>query len=138
MFGSDDITWCASKCDNKECFRHDSNMRNKIGLHSYAEFKGTDTCPLTKKKMSPKEAVENIAAMIQSDDFLTISHIEALRIAMECIETRYCMEENIENVKKEISSTIKECGFNSALPTGLSESLRIIDKYFPDKKSEEE
>ena len=43
MFG-DDITWCISDCDNTECFRHQSNMKNKSGLHSYANFKDTNDC----------------------------------------------------------------------------------------------
>lgn len=44
MFGSDDITWCASECDRIDCFRHQHNMMDKTGLHSFAYFKGTPDC----------------------------------------------------------------------------------------------
>lgn len=42
---SDDITFCASECDNEECMRHPSNIKEKEFPHSYALFKGTETCP---------------------------------------------------------------------------------------------
>lgn len=45
-FIHDDITWCMSECDNKECFRHPSNMRDKDGIHSFSSLKGTELCPL--------------------------------------------------------------------------------------------
>ena len=51
MFGSDDITWCTEdKCKNKDCFRNPVNMRNKVGLHSFAMFHNTEECPLFKEK----------------------------------------------------------------------------------------
>lgn len=43
--GSDDITFCASKCGMKNCFRHPSNMIHKNIPHSFALFKETDECP---------------------------------------------------------------------------------------------
>ena len=49
-FIHDDITWCASECNNKECFRHTSNMTNKDGIHSFADFKGTYDCPMKEGK----------------------------------------------------------------------------------------
>lgn len=52
---SDDITWCYCKCDNKKCFRNTVNMRDRARDHSFAEFKGTETCPLTKKEGSNKK-----------------------------------------------------------------------------------
>ena len=39
---SDDITFCASECDNKSCFRHPSNIKDPDGLHSFAYLKGTE------------------------------------------------------------------------------------------------
>jgi len=55
MFGSDDITWCASKCSATNCFRHPTNMKNKAGLHSYAEFKNTEHCPFSKVEVTTQE-----------------------------------------------------------------------------------
>ena len=46
----DDITWCSSDCDNRLCFRHPSNMRNKSGVHSYADFKDEGECPLESQR----------------------------------------------------------------------------------------
>lgn len=54
----DDITWCASECDNAECFRHPSNIRAKNNIHSFADFKHSNECPLesiTKLKLLEKE-----------------------------------------------------------------------------------
>ena len=39
---SDDITFCASKCSNKECFRHPDNIKNPHIPHSFAYLKGTE------------------------------------------------------------------------------------------------
>lgn len=55
MFGSDDITWCASKCSAKNCFRNPVNMKYKAGLHSYAEFKGTEDCPFMSAEVTTQE-----------------------------------------------------------------------------------
>ena len=55
MFGSDDITWCGSECKVKDCFRNPVNMREKVGLHSYALFKGTEDCPLNFVKVTRQE-----------------------------------------------------------------------------------
>ena len=55
MFGSDDITWCASECPFKECFRNPVNMKDKMGLHSYAYFKGTNDCVLNNVEVSTQE-----------------------------------------------------------------------------------
>ena len=43
---SQDITWCMSECNIQNCYRNPVNMTDKTGLHSFAEFKGTDLCPL--------------------------------------------------------------------------------------------
>lgn len=55
MFGSDDITWCGSECSFKGCFRNPVNMKNKVGLHSYANFKGTNDCVLNNVEVSTQE-----------------------------------------------------------------------------------
>ncbi len=49
-FFHDDITWCAEKdCPVISCRRNPKNMMERIGVHSYAIFKGTDECPVSKK-----------------------------------------------------------------------------------------
>lgn len=48
IFFQDDITWCSSDCNNTDCYRHPSNMVDKEGLHSFADFKGTDVCPMRR------------------------------------------------------------------------------------------
>ena len=44
----DDITWCGSDCDNKDCFRHPSNRRTS-GPYAMAYLKDTELCQLNKK-----------------------------------------------------------------------------------------
>ena len=55
MFGSNDITWCGSECSFKKCFRNPVNMKNRVGLHSYADFKDTNDCILNNVEVSTKE-----------------------------------------------------------------------------------
>lgn len=44
----DDITWCLEyKCPVTDCMRNQANMRNRVGLHSYAMFKGTSECMMS-------------------------------------------------------------------------------------------
>lgn len=43
---SDDITFCGSECDNKKCFRHPTNIAEPRIPHSFANYKGTDICPI--------------------------------------------------------------------------------------------
>lgn len=42
----DDKTWCGNECSNIECERNQIHILNKNGLHSYAMFKNTETCPM--------------------------------------------------------------------------------------------
>ena len=49
IYRSDDITFCADKCDRKTCMRHKSNIMHKDIPHSFANFKNTDYCPLEKE-----------------------------------------------------------------------------------------
>ena len=45
----DDITWCMeTNCPMTSCYRNPVNMINKHGLHSYAVFKGTVECPISR------------------------------------------------------------------------------------------
>ena len=55
MFGCDDITWCGSKCSFKKCFRNPVNMKDRVGLHSFAEFKGTEDCVLNNVEVITEE-----------------------------------------------------------------------------------
>ena len=41
---SDDITFCASECNCKNCFRHPSNIKRPDIPHSFADLKGTEDC----------------------------------------------------------------------------------------------
>jgi len=64
----DDITWCMSECDNKECFRHFSNRRAINGYFSGALFKGTQDCPYydetkEEQKEETKEEPEKDAVL---------------------------------------------------------------------------
>lgn len=40
----DDITFCKDDCADVFCFRNPINMKNKVGIHSYAHFSGTEYC----------------------------------------------------------------------------------------------
>ena len=41
----DDITWCSEEgCPVKQCRRNTAIMITRVGIHSYADFKGTDEC----------------------------------------------------------------------------------------------
>ena len=41
---NDDITFCASECDNTKCRRHPTHIREPQYPHSFAYFKGIE-CP---------------------------------------------------------------------------------------------
>lgn len=48
-FFFDDITWCMeSECPVRSCRRNTYNMIEKTGVHSYAAFKGTSECPVSR------------------------------------------------------------------------------------------
>lgn len=47
---SDDITFCASKCSKKKCFRHPSNIIIPYRDHSFADLKNTEYCVYPDKK----------------------------------------------------------------------------------------
>ena len=47
----DDITWCASDCDNTVCFRHPSNRQKTTDgpdIYTAGYLKDTEYCPLWK------------------------------------------------------------------------------------------
>lgn len=53
----DDITWCIDNdCPVINCMRNPKNMSNHVGLHSYANFKETDECPIYR--MEQQAAIE--------------------------------------------------------------------------------
>ena len=54
----DDITFCLSDCQRTDCFRHPSNIQDRTIPHSYAEFKGTETCP-EKMQLSDEDATKD-------------------------------------------------------------------------------
>ena len=41
-----DITYCASKCDSKRCFRNKCHTR--VGFYSYSYLRNTDLCPKSR------------------------------------------------------------------------------------------
>ena len=41
----DDITWCVhDDCPAINCYRNPANMRQRIGFHSYSDFKAAGEC----------------------------------------------------------------------------------------------
>ncbi len=46
---ADDITWCMEEnCPMTSCRRNVVNMVERVGVHSYAMFKGTAECPVSR------------------------------------------------------------------------------------------
>ena len=68
----DDITFCLSECKQTDCFRHPSNIQDRTIPHSYAEFKGTETCPFAK----------DIYVTINDDTISRKETIDAVHTAM--------------------------------------------------------
>lgn len=54
----DDITFCMSDCQRTDCLRHPSNIQDRTIPHSYADFKGTETCP-EKTQLSKEDATKD-------------------------------------------------------------------------------
>lgn len=49
----DDVTWCIDNdCPIINCMRNTKNMMNHAGLHSYANFKETDECPIYRMEQA--------------------------------------------------------------------------------------
>ena len=87
---SDDITFCMSECDNKECFRHPSNIIDRLIPHSYSDFKGTEACPMNNKKTELEELKEERARINQKIKELEnkdIIVVENAKIDKECFPT---------------------------------------------------
>lgn len=66
-YRTDDITFCANKCDKKTCYRHPSNIIDKTIPHSFAYLKDTAYCDEEVKrqiemvlKKRTKEIAEDI------------------------------------------------------------------------------
>ena len=52
----DDITWCShNECMVQNCFRNPINMANHVGLHSYADFRECDECPIYRLEQNTEE-----------------------------------------------------------------------------------
>lgn len=51
----DDITWCSDNdCPIINCMRNPKNMNNHAGLHSFANFKETEECPIYLMEQNAK------------------------------------------------------------------------------------
>ena len=45
----DDITWCSeTDCPMRSCQRNQANMISRVGVHSFAVFRGTAECPVSR------------------------------------------------------------------------------------------
>ena len=65
---TDDITFCATKCNCINCFRHPSNIKNPSIPHSFAYLKDAEDCPM--KKNIKREFIE-IITNYPPDDLCT-------------------------------------------------------------------
>lgn len=64
---SQDITWCASGCDDTKCFRHPSHIMNRTIPHSFAYFEGTEDC--YKYESESKLACKGCGFIVVSSDY---------------------------------------------------------------------
>ena len=48
---SDDHAFCSDECENTDCWRHPSNIKNKDLPHTFAKFKNTELCELPYKEI---------------------------------------------------------------------------------------
>jgi hypothetical protein len=58
-----DMTWCASECDNTECFRNSKNIKFTEGVYSFVNFMMNGECPVNKKFLK-----ENIKKALDSEE----------------------------------------------------------------------
>ena len=80
-FINDDITWCANKCDEKECFRNSIHMKTPNSPHSFSYFEGTEEC--TKSNNSKKEmycTVNNLDVTKFEDSKYYCKHCEEILV----------------------------------------------------------
>ena len=57
----DDITWCIdSACPLINCIRNPKNMRDPVGMHSYADFRQTDECQIYRLEQQADMEREDI------------------------------------------------------------------------------
>ena len=55
-FIRNDITFCISPCDHKECFRHISNLSDEYPkIYTAADLKDTAVCPFTPENIAKAE-----------------------------------------------------------------------------------
>lgn len=66
-FMHDDITFCSEDCENTACIRNQKNIRVP-GVHSYANFKGTELCPIRKERKLYNDTVKLLEALKSEAD----------------------------------------------------------------------
>lgn len=49
-YRNDDITFCGSECNHKDCHRHPSNIHTHWKQHSFSDFKDTIYCEKSVEK----------------------------------------------------------------------------------------
>ena len=49
-----DMTWCASECDNTECFRNSKNIKFTDGVYSFINFMMNGGMPSKQKNFKRK------------------------------------------------------------------------------------
>lgn len=64
MFGSNDITFCRSKCYKTDCFRHESHIPKNEPV-SVAYLKGTTVCK--ESEMSYKKTMNGVTMLVQNE-----------------------------------------------------------------------
>lgn len=94
-FMHDDITFCSEEnCENTACVRNQKNIQVP-GVHSYANFKGTEECPLRKERKLYNDTAKLLAALkSEADNEFLQKHSgvsrglkKAMRIVLsQCVE----------------------------------------------------
>lgn len=111
----DDITFCLSDCQRTDCFRHPSNIQDRTIPHSYAEFKGTETCPFAK----------DINVTMNDDTISRKSVIDAVHAAVRPFIADDGDEMNDAD-KLVLSINKAVCNAIKALPTALPEWEELL------------
>lgn len=117
----DDITFCMSDCQRTDCLRHPSNIQDRTIPHSYADFKGTETCP-EKTQLSKEDATKD-ATFDCIDRQAAIDHINKKR------------EEHLESAdlisRQAAILALAEQIMESALMDNPTTASTDIDRYRP-------
>ena len=87
---SDDITFCMiGSCKHKDCFRHNSNIKDFTVPHSYAMFEGTEDCPYEGKAMTYKEAIAELKCYHREDGTVP----EEIKLAITALARCWALDE---------------------------------------------